>query len=76
MARAKERMSNIMKGRDITWGDKLSKALRKFPPEQVEQIRKRIEAGELVKDIAADFGVNRTTISKIKKGDYCDRRYR
>lgn len=66
----KERMSRAHSGRQITWGAKLADALRKFTPGQVESIHGRLLAGERTTDLAAEFGVHRTTISKIKTGKY------
>lgn len=66
----KAKMSCIMSGREITWADKLSKAIKKFTPEQVLEIITRTNGKEKVKDIAKEFGVHRTTISNIRKGYY------
>ncbi len=63
-------MSNAHKGRKITWIGKIAEKLRKLSPEDVETIRRRLEAGELNKDLAAEFKVHRTTLSKIKIGTY------
>lgn len=67
------RMSAAHTGREITWGDKLSAALRKLDDEQVNQIKGRLSAGERVIDLAREFGVHRTTVSKIKMGTYHDK---
>jgi hypothetical protein len=72
-AETRARMSAAQKGRVITWTDKLAVAIRKFSPEQVEEIRSRITNGEGVQSIAKEFGVHRTTISKIKMGTYHER---
>lgn len=66
----KAKISKAHKGREITWGDKLSRAVSKFTKEQTEVIQGRLNNGELVKDLANEYGVHRTTISKIKKGTY------
>jgi hypothetical protein len=66
----RKKMSATQRGRVITWGAKLSAANRKITAEQVVTIKQRIDAGELVKDLAAEFRVHRTTISKINKGKY------
>ena len=66
----KDHMKTIMSGREITWGDKLSKALRKITLEQEISIRARLANGELNKDLAAEFAVDRTTISKVKMNTY------
>ncbi|MGI4812133.1 MAG: hypothetical protein ACRYG5_09880 [Janthinobacterium lividum] len=67
---SKANMSRAHSGRVITWGDKLSAALRKIEPEQVLAIKARLYAGERTGDLAVEFGVHRTTISKIKMGTY------
>jgi hypothetical protein len=66
----KEMMRQLMREREFTpqHRKRLSDAVRKFTPELAEQIRQRIANGEKVKDIAAEYGAHRTTISKIKKG--------
>lgn len=64
------RMSVAHTGRKITWGDKLSEALRKLTDERVKKIMSRLQSGERVVDLAKEFGVHRTTISKIKMGAY------
>lgn len=67
------RMSAAHAGREITWGDKLSEALRKITPDQVEEIKRRFAAGERTTDLAKEYGVHRTTITKIKMGTYHDK---
>lgn len=69
-AKHKERMSKLMSGRKITWVAKVAASLRRITPEQGEAIKTRLQAGEMVKDLAAEFKVDRTTISKIKAGKY------
>jgi GIY-YIG catalytic domain len=66
----KERMSRIMTGRKILWVDKISKANRKLNEGMISEIKRRLNAGELVKDLAAEFRVHRTTLSKINTGIY------
>ena len=66
----KEAMRQKMKGRKITWIGKISEANRKITSAQAEDIGRRIEGGEKVKDLAAEFRVHRTTISKINMGRY------
>ena len=66
----KETMRRKMKGRAITWKAKISEAVKKLTPEQCADIRKRAAQGEKVQDLAAEFGVHRTTISKAKLGKY------
>lgn len=69
----KEHMRQLMAGRVITWADKLSAAVRKLSDEQVSEIQQKLAAGARVVDLAAEYKVDRTTISKIKKGTYYDR---
>lgn len=71
---AKKRISESQKGRKITWADKLHLAVRKFTEQQVEEISRRLSDGELVKDLADEYGVHRTTISKIKTGTYLEQK--
>lgn len=68
----REHMSRIMAERVFTpiHRERLSQAVRKFSNEQVESIRTRLRSGERVKDLAREFDVDRTTISKIKMGRY------
>lgn len=72
-AETRARMSVAHAGRDITWGDKLSVALRRLTEEQVEEIKLRFSAGERTTDLAKEYGVHRTTMSKIKMGTYHDK---
>lgn len=67
---AKEVMRAKMTGRKITWISKVSAALSKLSPQDQKDILDAIAAGELVKDLAAKYGVDRTTISKVKAGKY------
>ncbi len=62
--------SAAMKGRKITWVETIAERLRKITPEKSLEIKARLSAGELVKDLAREFGVHRTTMSKIKMGTY------
>jgi len=66
----KKKMSKAQKGRKILWIDKIAAKNRKLAPEKLDAIRSRIAAGELVKDLAVEFGVDRTTMSKVKDGTY------
>jgi len=66
----KEKMSKIMKGREITWGDAISEKLKKLTDDDVQDIKERLSRGEMDKDLAAEYGVHRTTLSKIKTGKY------
>lgn len=63
-------MRQKMTGRKITWTDKISEATRKFDAGEESTVRARLANGEMVKDLAVEYGVHRTTISKIKKGTY------
>jgi hypothetical protein len=64
------KMSAAHSGRKILWVDKVAAALRKLDEKQVAEIRARLEAGEKNKDLSAEYGVHRTTLSKIKMGTY------
>jgi len=66
----KGKMSAAQKGRKILWGDEISEAVRKITHEQCEEIKTRLGNGELGISLAKEFGVHRTTISKIKMGTY------
>lgn len=65
--------SRAMKGRKITWTDKLAESIRKLDQPQVSAIQNRLRSGEKVMNLAKEFGLHRTTISKIKAGTYFDR---
>lgn len=69
----RERMRKAQIGRVISWADKVAEAIRKLDPAQVDSIKCRLNAGELGINLAREFGVHRTTISKIKMGTYFDR---
>lgn len=66
----KEFMRRIMSVRIFTpqHRERLSEGLRHFTDEQVLEIRKRIASGEKVKNLADQYGVHRTTLSKVKLG--------
>jgi hypothetical protein len=66
----KAKMSASQRGRKITWIGKLAEANRKITPHQAATITNRLAAGEKGKDLATEYGVDRTTISKIKMGTY------
>lgn len=66
----KARMSAAHKGRQIKWIDKVAASLRKLSDEQAASIHARLMAGEGTCALAKEFGVHRTTISKIKMGTY------
>jgi DNA invertase Pin-like site-specific DNA recombinase len=57
-------------GREIIWTGAISDALSKFTREQEAHVRSRLSGGARVIDIAREFGVHRTTVSKIKMGTY------
>lgn len=69
----KAHMSRLMRGRVVTWSDKLAEAIRKLTDEQVQTIKRRLDSGELGIALSREYGVHRTTISKIKLGTYYDR---
>jgi hypothetical protein len=68
----RKKMSNSQTGRKILWVDKVAESLRKLSL-QAELIKRRLDGGEKVGNLAAEFKVHRTTISKIKKGTYFER---
>lgn len=66
---SKDILSQKMKGRKIEWVDKLQLANRKFDDSLLIAVLKDLET-MYVKDVAVKYGVHRTTISKIKTGNY------
>lgn len=66
----KAKMSKAHSGREIKWIDKVSDALRKLTNEQMVEITTARANGALVNDLAKQYGVHRTTISKIATGTY------
>jgi hypothetical protein len=68
----RQKTSNSLAGRKILWVDKVAESLRKLSL-QAETIKRRLDSGEKVGSLAAEFQVHRTTISKIKKGTYFER---
>jgi len=68
----REKMSQAHSGRTITWGEKISESLRKLTAEDVQEILRRLQCGERVGRLAKEYGVHRTTLSKIKMGTYHD----
>ena len=70
---SKKRMSKIMTGRKILWVDKVAESLRKLTSEDVEIIKIRLANGEKNCDLSKEYGVHRTTLSKVKMGTYFDR---
>lgn len=71
---SKQKRREKMIGREITWSDKLSIALRKISNDQEAEIRNRLANGETGIELSKEFGVHRTTISKIKMGTYQPKR--
>lgn len=69
-AETRAKHSRSMRGRKITWVDAIAESNRKLSAEQVEHIEARLAAGERNKDLAKEFGVHRTTLSKITIGTY------
>lgn len=63
-------MSKIMKGRKITWKDKISNANRKFDINRINELKKDLANGMMVVEAAKKYNVHRTTISKIKLNKY------
>lgn len=66
----RERIKQANLGRKITWIDKVAAGLRKLSDEQIVEIERRFAAGEGTVKLAAEYGVHRTTMSKIKLGTY------
>jgi hypothetical protein len=66
----KESMRKLMTGRKILWVDKVAESLRKLTPEDAEIIKIRLANGEKNCNLAKEYGVHRTTLSKIKMGTY------
>lgn len=64
----REMMRERMTGRTVTWGRKLAASLRKLREDDIHEIRYRLEAGETQLSLAAAFGVDKGTISNIKRG--------
>lgn len=64
------KMSQTRRGRKITWGKAIAESIRKLTPQQLEEVSNRLKRGEMVKTLASEFGVHRTTISKVKAGTY------
>jgi len=62
--------SLAMKGRKITWKDKIAIANRKISDDDIKKIKSRLDAGEKGVNLSIEYKVHRTTISKIKMGTY------
>jgi hypothetical protein len=70
---SKRHMKELMTGREITWNDKLVKAVRKLTDDQVREIKRRLANGENQYHLADEFGVHQGTISNINRGvSYAD----
>lgn len=66
----KDKVSEKMKHRDITWKDKLKEANRKFDDNTLQSIQSDLANGMKVIDAATKYNVHRTTVTKIKAGTY------
>ena len=66
----KEKMSKAHKGRKITWIGKIAQINRKITHNDALIIQERLKNGELGRDLYKEYGVHRTTLSKIKMGTY------
>ena len=66
----KAKMSRAQRGRKILWADKIGEKVRKLTPEDVLAIKLAMASGVKGCDLAAQYGVHRTTISKVKMGTY------
>jgi hypothetical protein len=66
----KRQMSIKMAGRKITWKAAIAEKNRKLTTQRAEQVSARLKNGERVCDLAAELGIHRTTVSKLKKGTY------
>jgi hypothetical protein len=69
-AQTRARMKASQTGRKITWIAKVAASLRKLSFDDISAIRGRVADGEKVKDLANEYGVHRTTLSKINTGTY------
>jgi hypothetical protein len=61
-------MRAVMTGRVVTWGDKLRHAIEKLTADDVRAVRTALSAGETHTVIGARYGVDKGTISNIKRG--------
>jgi hypothetical protein len=66
----KRKLGERMKGRKITWGDRIAEAVRKLTKKQADEVLLRIQNGERISALAAELGMHRTSVSKIKAGTY------
>lgn len=65
-----QKLSRAMKGRKIEWKSQIAQANQKLTNAQCNAIIRRVANGEKVKDLADEYHVHRTTISKVNKGTY------
>jgi hypothetical protein len=63
-------LSRVMKGRKIEWKEQIAAANQKLTAHQCMTILRRLAGGEKGKDLADEYHVHRTTISKVKMGTY------
>ncbi len=66
----KAKMSATHTGREIKWIEKIKESLRKLTEKDQRDIRRRLNIGETGISLAKEYGVHRTTISKVKMGTY------
>jgi predicted kinase len=66
----RKRISAAMAGRQITWRDKISASNRKLSQLDIASILDALNSGASVVSLSNQYGVHRTTISKVKKGKY------
>lgn len=66
----KKAMSDRMKQREITWGHKIAESTRKLSQQDQTDILESFANGGRTGELAAKYGVHRTTISKVKTGKY------
>jgi len=65
----RDTLSKKMRGRKIEWAEKLQESVRKFDDQLIESVLLDLQI-MMVKDVAAKYGVHRTTVTKIKMGQY------
>jgi hypothetical protein len=64
-------LKTIHHGED--WNSKVAEGVRKLTREQAETILRRLNQGEFNCNLSKEYGVHRTTLSKIKTGVYFER---
>lgn len=69
----KQKQRDSMKGREITWGNKIAESIRKLTENDVQQILQRFSSGEKLIDMAKEYGVDRTTMTKVRNGTYMNK---